>query len=375
MFGNSRRIIGVDKMKDLDFDELDRAVNSLISGEPGSVSGGNSSSDVNNTTSSTSAQRLVDDQTTVSSTIKPTPPIEKPATGRFMDVVHPSSDMRTSSLVMPERTSSLGMSSPVTTSPLVPTPAIFPMKTDKSATESPSFSGQSNPIDFSAMNDNSAVSADKDEDADIDRISNDIDNTINRTSDEPLDSPFLSGAKVEKRPLGTFSAEPTVTPTPVTASETVAAPSSPSPFWPVKPSTPSETTDPEIKMPTDITPAAPPLPAELQDDLLSIESDTLAQPVKPSVVPPIISNSSTPISTTTALTAAAATSIPQQYTEQPNSGNKDNGAIFDTKSYHKAMVRPTKKKSGWMLVVWIAILLVVGIGAGVAVYLFVLPRL
>ena len=62
------------------------------------------------------------------------------------------------------------------------------------------------------------------------------------------------------------------------------------------------------------------------------------------------------------------TSIPQQYREEPSTGDKDNGAIYDTDTYHQPIAHPAKKKSGWMWVVWIVAILLLGAGGGAALY-------
>ncbi len=337
-------------MKDLDFDELDRAVNSLITKPVDEVS----DSPVNATVAPEPTQvpdsapdpvpdplanvdveflpmQSVENSLPTVPIVTPSPVVERPSTGRFMDVVHPSSDMRTS-LVMPERTSVQSVPTAVTSLPtptltavpVAPTPIVVP--------ETPA-----------------ASYSDRDEDADIDRISNDIANTLGQTTDESAESPFLPGTKVEKRPLGAFSTE-----TPVAE--------------PVK---------------TEVAPVAQtadnfhtPLPAELQDDLLSVESDNTTQPeaLKPTSEP-IVASQPTAVQATAATTLSANSSISPQYQEQPNSGDQNNGAIYDTKAYHKAIAHPSNKKSGWMWVLWIAILLIVGAGAGAAVYFLVIPRL
>lgn len=265
--------------------------------------------------------------------VAPMPVVEKPSTGRFMDVVHPSSNMR-NTLVMPERTPNQMVVKPVVQPPAIQSPITpIPMKSTPPEIKMPDF--------------------DKDEDADIDRISNDITNTLSQSSNEPLDTPFLSGTKVEKRPLGAFSTEPT--PPPVM--NPMMNPPFQSSFQADRNNTNQNMKSSEINTP---------LPAELQSDLLSIESDTV-QPEKANVM-----NTPAPINTSQ---PTVATSIPQQYQEQPSSGDKNNGAIYDTNAYHKAMISPVKKKSGWTWVIWIVILLVVSAGAGAAVYFFVLPRL
>ena len=115
-----------------------------------------------------------------------------------------------------------------------------------------------------------------------------------------------------------------------------------------------------------------PLPAELDDELLMIESDKgtnleaeIIKDNKPTEKPILEPKSklNTP------------TSISQQYTEKPNSDNQKTGAIYDTSSYHKVITRQPNKKSGWMWVLWIFLLLLAGAGAGVAFYFFVMPNL
>lgn len=321
-------------MKDLDFDELDRAVNSLIT---------NKTTPTTNSAATTPSAQPVSSLPTLP-VVPLRPAVERPSTGRFMDVVHPSSDMRTA-LVMPERTPSQAATTPVPTSPVTP------------VVDSPSV---------------------KNEDADIDQISKDIDKTLGQLPKEPLDTPFLAGTKVEKRPLGAFSVEPSAAQTFQSA--------------PVMPKFDHITT----KSDQNVAEIDTPLPAELQSDLLSIESDETVQPDEPTdeptlkvadvvapvpsvpaiptpIVPPVIPVAAPKPAVVT--DPAISASIPQQYTEQPNSGDKDNGAIYDTKAYHKAMVSPAKKKSGWMWIVWIVLLMVVSVGAGVAAYFFVLPRL
>ncbi len=293
-------------MQDLDFDELDRAVNSAISSRPAPQvpvrpSGGLPTIPV----------------------VPTAPAAPRPSTGRFMDVVHPSSNMR-STLVMPERTSSQVATVPKDQLPMVQPPAA-------------------------------------DDDSDIDQISNDITDAMNQAADKPLESPFISGTKVEKRPLNAMSLEQTNT-------------------APFQPSTPALHLSTPKAVSSDGTGVIDtPLPAELQSDLLSIESNEMIQPEepavpaviakRPAVVPPVVAPvAQKPVQ-------AVATSIPQQYKEQPSTGEKSNGAIYDVNSYHKAMVSPVKKKSGWMWILWIVILMIVSVGAGVAVYYFVLPRL
>lgn len=346
-------------MKDLDFDELDKAVNSLIASTPSGAGSNNappSSLPQPLSANSTSIQTAANSLPTVPITAT-IPSVDRPSTGRFMDVVHPSSDMRTS-LVMPER----GQSSK---------PANLVTKPILNIADPIASNTQNNEV----VN----IVADKDEDDDINQLGNDIAKSLGQVADESPDSPFLSDTKVEKRPLGAFSNDLVTVPNNQPMIPEVAQP-------PMVQSGVSNVPEPHNLV--------TPLPAELQSDLLSLESENTTQPEKPIANSfPVIEKpqSSLPIlpspspvtfpatnpttTTTTTTTAPVSTSIPQQYKEQPNTGDQNSGAIYDTKAYHKPMIKPTKKKSGWMWVLWVVILLIAGAGAGAAVYFFILPRL
>lgn len=333
-------------MKDLDFDEIDQAVNSVKSGAPA----------VKDDTGTSTPP--VNDQSTVSAGPSPTV-VGRRSSGQFMDVVHPSSDMRKTPLMMPDRASNQKtIDSSPTVAPIAPVPLASPDRDSVSSTPSSSDIGMPDPIDYRKPDSNVTESRndtnpDQNEDADIDQISDDITNELSQKSDESPDSPFISGTKVEKRPLGAFSTEPTTQ----TAEKEDK-----------KDSTDKDNADTEVK------PTSPdiPLPEELQDNLLLIESG----------------NSSTGSDTAsatdnfedTAKASAAASqpiepsSITQQYKEQPSTGDQSTGAIYDTDAYHKTLARPSKKKSGWLWVLWITILLVVGAGVGAAVYFYVIPH-
>jgi len=360
-------------MKDLDFDELDKAVNSLIASTPGGAGGSdNTSSPVPERTLSLdpiSTQQSAGSSLPTTPISIPTATVDRPGTGRFMDVVHPSSNMRTS-LVMPERNSN---PTPVASMPKV-TPPISDFNMSANTNE---------PVIPAATNSNWAsptppdVSINKDEDdEDINQLGNDIAKSLGQTSDDSSESPFLSYTKVEKRPLGAFS------------DELATIPPNTQPMIP-------EVAQPPMVQPVDmdnlsIVGTDTPLPAELHSDLLSLESDSTTQPEKAAVndMPvvekpqpsmqmsptPMSAPATNPITTSPAVMTPVSASISQQYKEQPSTGDQNSGAIYDTNAYHKPMAKPVKKKSGWMWVLWIAILLIVGAGAGAAVYFFVLPR-
>ena len=333
-------------MKDLDFDEIDRAVNSLNASTP--VVGDNT-------------QDSVKPMETLPIVPKPqSPPLAgRRSSGQFMDVVHPSSDMRRSPLMMPERPNQGASNRSNFTAPItsVPQNNTMPLTPPTAPTENNSWP---DPIDFRGqkkdeVEDNEKSYSTQPEDADIDQISDDITNELSHKDDESSDSPFISGTVVDKRPLGAFSTESTIQPSEdLNQNESVDK---------------DESSEDKKPVNNDAS-----LPDELQDDLLHIESDDNATPAEATVledIPPTINT----ISPSVVSQPTGPTSIVQQYTEQPSSGDQKTGAIYDTNAYHKALVRPAKKKSGWLWVLWIFLLLVIGVAAGAAVYKFVLPLL
>jgi hypothetical protein len=330
-------------MKDIDFDELDRAVNSLI----------NPSTDQSDTvTSQTPTESSAVTVTSVTplpsspSISSVTPPsvvslAQRRSSGRFMDVVHPSSDMRSSSASVRPK-----LVEPVTVSST--SQATEPEK-ELAKTVSTTWP---DPID---LQETAKVSEPQ---------SNPLQEMPTNTSETngPLESPFLADAQVEKRPLGAFSgdmheSDPSAALTPLDMNLTSEEPSS--------------TTGDEPRLSDHPIETDTPLPAELQAGLLSIESSE--DPVGHKTDSSFGMAEST--STAKPMISTGPTSIAKQYTEQPSTGDKPVGTIFDTAAYKKPQVHSGKKKSGWLVVVWILLLLAVGAGVGAAVYFFVLPRL
>jgi len=297
-------------MQDLDFEELDKAVNSLM---PKVASDADTNQVVTNPAP---IQQPV--ATPVAANINP---IERPNTGRFMDVVHPSSDMR-STLNLPQRPSMTVAPAPAPIA--VPRPA--PTQTQ------PVIQPQSQPV-INTPNPN---------------VSNWAGLSNYSAGNEIPDSPFLTEAKVEKRPLGAFSNENTNNLKPIDNS-------------PVE-----NELQPKVEMPNTLNPVAPvenKIPEELDNSLLEVESDSST---KPNLVDPNINPlSQNPINN----------SISQQYASKPNVISAEAGNIYDTSSYNKSVTKKSTKKSGLMWVVWIILLLIIGAGAGAAFYYFVMPNL
>jgi hypothetical protein len=386
---------------ELDFDELDRAVNSLISGGPA----GTQKEDAENvltlpeTPITDTIIPSVDPGALASPAVGPTdlstPAVEDPlvastptlaakrSSGRFMDVVHPSSDMRNTTspssftrpnpvsplppVAVPDRpdTASIGstdMPDPLAFSTAAPTPTTSPAPTVPESTDT--------------------------EDDDIDKIANDITNSLKPEiaavpEDEPaLTSPFLPDTKVDKRPLGAFSDDTSsiasemsaaLSGAPAASATEVSTDPVPVPVQPLVPDQPEVKTDSQVAE-AQVPEESAPLPEELQSDLLSIESTTATTSgvteTTPTEAPaPIQAATSVPTPEVT----VGPTAITQQYKEEPSTGDKQSGAIFDTESYHKPLAQPAKKKKSFKLVPLVAGVIIVGAGIGAAVYYFVLP--
>lgn len=284
-------------MSDIDFDELDRAVNSLIANTPAKDGAAEPT-----VPSIPAMQQSTEDENQIPVTSTPSPVATQSlagqrSSGRFMDVIHPSADMRATT-AMPNATKP----NPV------PAASALPPKPN---TSMPTFSAS----DFNEP--------------------------------KPLESPFITGAKVEKRPLGAFSDEETLPPVELSPS--------------------GEVTETYNQMPdsSDIEEFSPVLPEELQSDLLKIESGNVgpAETAKEPEAPAFEKDPTTP------------TSIVQQYKEKASSTEVRPGSIYDTNVYHKSPSTDGKKKSGWLWVLWIVLLLAVGVGAGAITYFYVLPLL
>jgi hypothetical protein len=322
-------------MKDFDYDEIDRAVGSV--NNPDSDKNDNAA---DSTASTDQPASIEPAKPAVSAPSTPPALVGRRSSGQFMDVVHPSSDMRRAPLKMPER--------PLNQTPVLDKPAVVPTllahddinpQPKKIELPTPTISSGDWP---DSKNEN--------EDADIDKINDDITNELSSKTNELPDTPFISGTKVEKRPLGAFSKESA-------PSDSISA---------------EDTQDEPDKKDES-------LPDELQDKLLSIESDESKpgpEPAQDTVdtveKPAVAEKTETPAVENQPV---AATSITQQYKEKPSTGDRDSGPIYDTDAYHKPLAPPAKKRSSWVWVIWILVIIIVGVGVGILVNNYVLPNL
>jgi hypothetical protein len=372
-------------MTDLDFDELDKAVNSLmtkapkIEEKPGLVS--EQTLTIEPTATESITAPLVAPVTSDNS--RPTAlsaPSVASRRGRFMDVVRPGATpsptltrpiSRQAAMIEPGRplVSDIIPSSPAPVqkqSSPVTDPDPVPVTSDSAPAQSNTVSDTSewpDPLDMARQHDEktdlSDLSLPKEQEP------------VRKDEEEPLASPFLADAKVEKRPLGGA---------PLAAPDTDDAQPEPE--------------QGDVKAAAQL-PATPPdltqaLPEELSGDVMALEADanTVALPAKDvaaEAAAQVVAAESMPVQANTStlqevevdetpkpvaepLLPQGPISIPQQYKEAPSTGDKENGTIYDTDTYHQPLAHPKKKKSGWMWVVWIVLILAVGAVGGAALY-------
>ena len=377
-------------MSDFDFDEIDRAVNGVIGDEPTTVQATQPvvSSIPEPTRSEPSAEKPE-----LTSPVVRSAPAARRSSGRFMDMVHSSSDMRTRATpaVVPSEPQT-----PVATIPPVAAPISIPVP--------------------------------------------DFNNDLAATADDwqkPIESPFLPDTKVEKRPLG---GEPIASSMKLEdlldepgddllgtgkQEDLLEAPDDPR----IEASTMPDpldfaagfgddtkedevnndefgaddsasvdeavdTTDQSAKPDIDAASfgdlespeAAVDLDAALDEmtPASNSEEKTEDEAPKPSdedvLVKDIddvetnVSSTASPATIETIEEPVGPTSITQQYKEQPSS-KQESGAIYDTEAYHQPLAKAPKKRSGALAIVWILLLVLLGAGAGAAFYIYVLPML
>lgn len=382
-------------MKEIDFDELDRAVNSLMKTVPP------------DSTSKTSDQRTDEEETvlTIGSSSEvaeddlmkelvptatpdaevisvneeharePQPEPKEPETvaqatsetpsatptprrGRFMDMVRPT--VRDA-----KRTTTSGLASRqgITLQPMGnPVDAREEVVSDTAVVEQADYTSEPDtsmfPQSFDALDaeielpqvTDDAVAA---EEAPAETATDDI---------APLSSPFLPDAKVEKRPLGRPADAAPVIDLAAELNENTETTVESQSVLPEDVISPNK----DAQLPEQ------PLPAELGSELLSIETstDNLPPEPQPEAVTPVLV---TPNPTTTSSARLAPepvrpiemTSIPQQYKVQPQSTEAAPvGTIYDT----QPLAHPAEKKPGWMWILAILAILIIGAGFGAAVY-------
>jgi len=372
-------------VKDIDFDELDRAVSSVLSPK-NSEDTGTTDDSVVTVNTSTPKPDITETTTAPEAEDNATPKVSTPLAvkrrGKFMDMIHPSADMQ------PNTPKSTGTkSSPMTLAPLTPSlskeaeadtghdtdtdpVALLEPTTEPTAAvdESKALIGaEPAPVEteLPSMPKGDDLGIVSDTAASIDRPVADIpDETASAsTSDyvDPLDvqspspttdddasadelepapteptdtlsqpTPFLTDTKVDKRPLGAFGEAETESPGTLDAGD--AAPSDDAQGAPVVP-----------------------LPRELQPDVVEVESSQETEESQTETT------GTAPVSPFTTNVAAA---------NPVSDGRVEGHPLFDTSTYHEPIAAVhTKSTPVW---VWwlVGLAVCLGLGAGVGYFLF-----
>lgn len=222
----------------------------------------------------------------------PAPTVPRPATGRFMDVVHPSSVMRSN-------VESLD--------------AALPVRPVSDAQANPSVS-------------------------------------VQPPSDTPL-TPFIPDAKVEKRPLGGIGAIP-------------------SPF------DDDTSTDAKDAIETPTTNVATSINAELSDankqnddqPVLDASAFEQASPAESPEINAIESTEAVPESASQPETIAVVESGDTEHLKESHAAPNKEGTIYDVANQTQPLAHPAKQKSGWGVVILIVVIIIVAAALGAAAY-------
>lgn len=375
-------------MKDLDFDELDQAVNSLMTGIPKTpvpqddkavektltitptLSDSERPSFVTLEQTAAKAGTELEAAEARVSTPAVTPVntlAARRSSGRFMDVVHPSSDMKINNRPVVSRE---GIQlSPIAPRPVVasaPQPSREPEitatvsdQTPEVIEQAPELNAWPDPIDMMTPTPSVDIADAAPSAEEVSMPEVELPNAVDTEESAPLQTPFLADTKVEKRPLGAFAVEQQVAAGDTSDVETV-----------------NDGAVAQEQVPTNSfsmpgQEATSDLPDELQHDLVKIESDSEVTHQELAEEKPVPAPSfAAPVVTPVPAAAPGPASIQPQYKEEPSSTKEEHAAIYDTDSYHKPLAHPAKKKSGWLWVLWIVLLLALGAGGAAALYYF-----
>lgn len=338
-------------MKDLDFDELDQAVSSVLSNGSDESKKDEQpvAADTASAPESKPAPASVAPDPVVPVGTKPAPAVS-PAVkrrGQFLDMVHPSADM-TSKPSMPKATTRTRLA-PVSKDLSVETAdkkeapesveAVEPAKPESKVETKPEATPEPKPapvLEESGPDEKSDIAwpdpldlAPQDSDDKTDDTDQKAE-TMPETDDTPATTPFVTDAKVDKRPLGAFGA--------VEAAAATTEPLEPVVEKPIV----DEQKNPE------------PTPPELQPDVVSVEAaaerEFTGNDAESHEKP----------------TAHLSESIPQQYKTPAHTPDATPHPVFDTQEYHQPLLpaHGQRKGHGWLVVLIIVLLLVIGAALG-----------
>lgn len=341
-------------MDDINFEELDKAVNSALQQAEPKPAPTPEVPDAS--VQKTDVQEASDRQ-----------PIAPRRRGQFMDMVHPSSDM------IKQSTASRPSRQAPTLQPLNPsivetTPQ--DVTHEETPISGPSFSSQDDklppesekqapaewpdPLDVMEQTEHERHDAveptDGDEDMASDSDVSEEDQFVSEFQEKPATSPFINGADLEKRPLGAFADAAQGSEAIDTSEVTV------------------KTSDSEEQQTADFAPeetrqelaAETPTPQELTPEVVSVESDDPTQMENDSVDEEMAVDADSASHDPAGIT----TSIPQQYRNPDLSTEEEGGhPVFDTNEYHQPLTPPVKK--GHTVAVTILVIITLALlGAG-----------
>lgn len=331
-------------MSDIDFEELDKAVNSLMNKAGGGSNTNNASSDslaVNETqTNSVESQAPAE--------LKAPPMISKKLSGRFMDVVHPSSDMRRNSTAtsMPSRT------------------GVFIQPLDSLREESVSEKVVVKEDSLNAVSNSEAVDPSSDiqpsltepdtptEKSLADKIAESLADSSKNIADPlpNISTPFLPNPNIEKRPLGE-NINPGTPTTQIGASDIN-----------------NESIEPEDDNLRDNTLTNESLKPEFSKEILAVErinDEELGEDKKADN-----QNGSDSGQAGGANMQTFGDIMPQYTADEETPTNP--APIFESASSVSGNVGKGRKKSGWLTVLLILLFLIIGIGGGAAAWWFMI---
>lgn len=394
-------------MKDIDFDELDRAVSSVLTNKVAATPEPPRAEAVSRPATNTIPPSAPSAATHEVSQLSSRPTISRPPSpamrrgGRFMDVVHPSSEMKTASTPAPR----------VVRRPL--SPISDDMKASAPANAASSVKADEEKVVVSGQQASVSAVPDLNQSLGVPSVS-----SVSETTDvisEPY--PTLDTLPADSTPrIDTASsvqeveAEPDTTAWPDPLEVDGPAKASQDSSEDISPDESAETVKDELD--ADAVPAAPPAPLgeqgqspfladtkvekrplgafadggndttadlgsaglqlassgpvvspQLEADLAEIEaSDTSDKPI----AKPEAATLAPPLALGAAGSAPQITSIPQQYVASNTASDPSTQSVFDTSAYHQPLLPPkTQGKSHtWIWVLLIIGLLVVGAGLG-----------
>ena len=360
-------------MTDIDFDELDKAVNSALG--PRAVKVPEASAVI--AASEAKTEKTAEEPKSTDSPrieVKSRQTIISPAakrSGRFMDMVHPSSDMAQEK----EKAAAPAPRVKIEPTENAPKPQDDAVKPEELAKVEDSAPEAIEPVETATPDEPSQthdiVYPDPLDVAQIETPKEDEDDEVSTSKIEvpvvpgPVvagETPFLPDAKVEKRPLGG--------PAPELATVDESAPD-----------LATQESDEQLPPEADLPPA-------LQSEVVAVESDDLpeeeetdvsdkeAEPAEPKkeAAKPVEAKPEKvepkEVKKPEASTSGLNSSIPQQYHSVAEAADETPRPVFDTDQYHQPLIAAhSGKKSGpWLFIFLILALLLVGAGLGYFAY-------